>query len=139
MMSSSRIDVLTLSSMLLRSLSFIETYLLCHHLSDKRPRPSSLLWFLRYSFPPSFFSLSAKILIFNIFLHPHVFDGVRFQYSQLLVSFLYSERSDFCWFGLRTDEEKKQKVPRNNNYRRRLRRWHSDTGKYTRPSRNTTA
>ena len=35
--------------------------------------------------------------------------------------------------------EKKQKVPRKNNYRRRLRRWHSDTGKYTQPSRNTTA
>ena len=40
---------------------------------------------------------------------------------------------------LRTDEEKKQKVPRNNNYRRRLRRWHSDTGKYTWPSRNSSA
>ena len=35
--------------------------------------------------------------------------------------------------------EKKQKVPHKNNYRRRLRRWHSDTGKYTQPSRNTTA
>ena len=33
----------------------------------------------------------------------------------------------------------KQKVPRKNNYRHRLRRWHSDTGKYTQPSRNTTA
>ena len=40
---------------------------------------------------------------------------------------------------LRADKEKKQKVPRKNNYRRRLRRWHSDTGKYTQPSRNTTA
>ena len=40
---------------------------------------------------------------------------------------------------LRADEEKKQKVPRKNNYRRRLREWHSDTGKYTWPSRNTTA
>ena len=37
---------------------------------------------------------------------------------------------------LRADEEKKQKIPRNNNYRRRLRRWHSVTGKYTRPSWN---
>ena len=35
--------------------------------------------------------------------------------------------------------EKKQKAPRKNNYRHRLRRWHSDTGKYTQPSRNTTA
>ena len=35
--------------------------------------------------------------------------------------------------------EKKQKVPRKNNYRRRLRRWRSDTGKYTQPSWNTTA
>ena len=40
---------------------------------------------------------------------------------------------------LRADEEKKQKVPRKNNYRRRLCRWHSDTGEYTRPSRDTTA
>ena len=30
---------------------------------------------------------------------------------------------------LRADKEKKQNVPRNNNYRRRLHRWHSDTGK----------
>ena len=36
----------------------------------------------------------------------------------------------------RADEEKKQMVPRKNNYRRRLRQWHSDTGKYTRPSWN---
>ena len=35
--------------------------------------------------------------------------------------------------------KKKQKVPRKNNYRRRLRRWHSATGQYTQPSRNTTA
>ena len=41
--------------------------------------------------------------------------------------------------GFRTDEEKKQKIPRNNNYRRQLRRWHSDTGKYTWPSRNSSA
>ena len=51
-------------------------------------------------------------------------------------------------YGLRTSIDKirengfeltkKQKVPRKNNYRRRLRRWHSDTGKYTQPSRNTT-
>ena len=34
---------------------------------------------------------------------------------------------------------KKQKVPRKNNYRRRLRRWHSDSGKYTQPSRNSYA
>ena len=40
---------------------------------------------------------------------------------------------------LRADKEKKQKVPRKNNYRRRLRRWHSVTGEYTWPSRNTTA
>ena len=34
---------------------------------------------------------------------------------------------------------KKQKVTRKNNYRRWLRRWHSATGQYTQPSRNTTA
>ena len=36
------------------------------------------------------------------------------------------------------DKEKKQKVPRNNNYRRRLRWWPSETGKYTQPGRNPT-
>ena len=39
---------------------------------------------------------------------------------------------------LRDVKEKKQKIPRKKNYRRRLRRWHSDSGKYTQPSRNTT-
>ena len=39
----------------------------------------------------------------------------------------------------RADKEKKQKVLRKNNYRRRLRQRHSDSGKCTRPSRNTTA
>ena len=42
-------------------------------------------------------------------------------------------------FELTKKKKKKQKVPRKNNYRRRLRRWHSDSGKYTQPSRNTTA
>ena len=40
---------------------------------------------------------------------------------------------------LQAEKEKKQKVPRKNNYRRQLRQWHSDTGKYTQPSQNTTA
>ena len=40
---------------------------------------------------------------------------------------------------LRADKEKKQKVPRKNNNRRRLRWWHSDSGKYTQPGWNTTA
>ena len=40
---------------------------------------------------------------------------------------------------LRADKEKKQKVPHKNNYQRWLHRWHSNTGKYTQPSRNTTA
>ena len=39
----------------------------------------------------------------------------------------------------RADKEKKQKIPRKNNYRRRLRRWHNATGQYTQQSRNTTA
>ena len=40
---------------------------------------------------------------------------------------------------LQADKEKKQKIPRKNNYWRQLRWWHSDTGKYAQPSRNTTA
>ena len=34
------------------------------------------------------------------------------------------------------NKRKKQKVPRKNNYRRRLRRWHSASSKCSRPSRN---
>ena len=49
--------------------------------------------------------------------------------------FDWQNQREWLW----TDKEKKQKISRKNNYRRRLRRWHSDTGKYTRPSRNTTA
>ena len=41
--------------------------------------------------------------------------------------------------GFELTKKKKQKIPRNNNYLRRLRRWHSDTGKYTWPSRNSSA
>ena len=40
---------------------------------------------------------------------------------------------------IKADKEKKQKVPHKNNYWLQLRRWHCDTGKYTQPSRNTTA
>ena len=46
---------------------------------------------------------------------------------------------DYVIKRLRADKEKKQKVPRKNNYRRRLPQWHSDSGKYTQPSRNITA
>ena len=55
-------------------------------------------------------------------------------YSNQLLIIIWFQRER-----LRADKEKKQKVPRKNNYRHRLRRWHSDTGKYTQRSRNTTA
>ena len=38
--------------------------------------------------------------------------------------------------GFKLTKEKRLKVPCKNNYRRQLRRWHSASGKYTRPSRN---
>ena len=41
--------------------------------------------------------------------------------------------------GFELTKKSKQKAPRKNNYRRRQRRWHCDTGKYIQPSRNTTA
>ena len=45
------------------------------------------------------FSRSSEIIVFHFFLfHLHSFVGVNFQYCQLLVSFLFSERSD-SWFG----------------------------------------
>ena len=39
--------------------------------------------------------------------------------------------------GFKLTKVKKQKIPRTNNYERRLRRWHSASGKYTRPSPNS--
>ena len=48
---------------------------------------SSFLILLKYSF---------LILIFSFI--SAFFDGVRFQYSQIFVSFLFSEFSDFSWF-----------------------------------------
>ena len=39
--------------------------------------------------------------------------------------------------GFELTKKRSRRYPRNNNYRRRLRRWHSNTGKYTWPSRNT--
>ena len=41
--------------------------------------------------------------------------------------------------GFELTKKKEQKVLRKNNYRRWLHRWHSDSGKCTRPSRNPTA
>ena len=41
--------------------------------------------------------------------------------------------------GFELTKKRSRRYPRKNNYRRRLRRWHNDTGKYTQPSRNTTA
>ena len=44
------------------------------------------------------FSFSSGILSFYFFFHLRMFYGVRFQYSQVFVSFLFSDRSDFSWF-----------------------------------------
>ena len=41
--------------------------------------------------------------------------------------------------GFKQAKEKKQKIPRKNNYERGLRRWHSASRKYSRPSRNPVA
>ena len=41
---------------------------------------------------------------------------------------------DIFFFNSFAPKEKKPKIPRKNHYRRRLRRWHSDTGKYTQPT-----
>ena len=41
--------------------------------------------------------------------------------------------------GFELTKKRSRRYPAKNNYRRRLRRWQSDTGKYPQPSRNTTA
>ena len=48
------------------------------------------------------FSFSrATLLFFGFFLffHLNLFDDIRFQYTRVLVSFFFSKRSDFSWFG----------------------------------------
>ena len=45
--------------------------------------------------------------------------------------YLFNERKRF-----QTGKGKKQKIPRTNNYGRRLRQWHNAFGKYTCLSRN---
>ena len=37
-------------------------------------------------------------LFFKFFPHLHLFEGVYFDYSEVLVNFLFSERFDFSWF-----------------------------------------
>ena len=41
--------------------------------------------------------------------------------------------------GFELTKKRSRRYPRKNNYRRRLRRWHNYSGKYTRPSRNPAA
>ena len=41
--------------------------------------------------------------------------------------------------GFELTKKRSRRYPRKNNYRRWLRRWHSDTSEYTQPSRNTIA
>ena len=64
-----------------------------------QPRYLSLKW--DFSYVVWFrvvFSFSWGIL-FHFFFRLRMLDGVRFQYSQVFVSFLFSKRSDFSWFG----------------------------------------
>ena len=57
-----------------------------------------LMWFLIYSLVLSSFLFSWDTLFKNLFFYLHLLDGIRFQYSQVLVSFLLSKRSDFFGF-----------------------------------------
>ena len=60
-------------------------YLLCSLVS------SSFLAFLNNS--------CFLFFVCSFFFHLRLFDGVRFQYSQVSVRFLFSKRSDFFWSG----------------------------------------
>ena len=51
-----------------------------------------LMWFLLYSLVSSIFIRSLEI---NFFFNFHLFDAIHSQYPNVLVSFLFSERSDF--------------------------------------------
>ena len=46
-----------------------------------------------------FFFVRLRYSYLILFFHLYLFDGVRFQYSQVLVIFLFSPCSDFSWFG----------------------------------------
>ena len=50
--------------------------------------------FLRHSFVSSSFLVLLRYSIL-IFFHPHLFDGVSFQFSQVSVGFLFSKRFNF--------------------------------------------
>ena len=54
-----------------------------------------LMKFLLCSLVLSCFPRSPEILFCYFFFHFHFFEGVRFQYSQVLVSYLFSKRFDF--------------------------------------------
>ena len=64
-------------------------------LQGGQPRCLSLWWDFNYRiwFREVFLFFWDTLFIF--FFHVHLYDGVRFQNSQVLVSFLFSERSDF--------------------------------------------
>ena len=56
-----------------------------------------LMRFLLHTLFSSSFSVFLRHCFF--FFHLYLFDGVRFQHSQIFVSLLFSEHSDFSWLG----------------------------------------
>ena len=58
-----------------------------------------LIRFLINSLVPSSFLVLLRYSFLNFFFHLRLFDGVRFQYFQVLEGFVFSEYSDFSWFG----------------------------------------
>ena len=54
---------------------------------------------MRYSLGSSCFFVLLRYSFLNFFLHLHLFDGVRLQYSQVFAGFFFSEHPDFSWLG----------------------------------------
>ena len=87
------------------SSSFRRTIVYLCHLSDVRPYVSSFAFLYSDPFPEILSSSISRMipsilqgtfkLFCNFCLHPHLFDGARFHYTQVLASFLFYLRSDF--------------------------------------------
>ena len=61
-------------------------------------KPRCLFLWLDF-FYVAWFWVFFSFLLFYLFIYVHLFDGAYFQYSQVLISFLFSKRSDFSGFG----------------------------------------
>ena len=94
---------IVISFLVLRSICF--SYLVSFEDGPKYPRKGDshvfipFIMFLLYSLVSSSFPILLRYSFFIFLFHLRLFDGVRFQYYQIFIRFLFFERPDFSWFG----------------------------------------